>query len=114
MDSFAWSYDQMPGLSSKVALHHLSVSDDIKPIQQSKRKHNSALENQISAEIEKLEEVNFIREVQYPTWLANIVPVKKKNGQIRICVDFRDVNKACPKDAFPLPIPDILLDNVRP
>ena len=62
-DCFAWSYDQMPGLSPKIALHHLSVSDDIKPIQQSKRKHNSALENQISAEIEKLEEVNFIREV---------------------------------------------------
>ena len=48
----------------------------------------------------------------YPTWLANIVSVKKKNGQIRICVDFRDLNKAYPKDAFPLPIPDILLDNV--
>ena len=59
-----------------------------------------------------LKEVNFIREVQYLTWLANIVPVKKKNGQIRICVDFRDLNKACPKDSFPLPIPDILLDNV--
>ena len=40
------------------------------------------------------------------------MPVKKKNGQIRICVDFRDLNKACPKDSFPLPIPDILLDNV--
>ena len=59
-----------------------------------------------------MKEVKFIREVQYPTWLANIVPVKKKNGQIRIRVDFRDLNTACPKDSFPIPIHDILLDNV--
>ena len=82
------------------------------PIQQAKRKYSPVVETQIAAEIQKLIEANFIREVQYPTWLANIVPVKKKNGQIRICVDFRDLNKACPKDAFLLPIPDILLDNV--
>ena len=102
----------MPGLNPNVALHRLSVNEKIKPVQQTKRKYNPSLESQISTEIEKLKEVKFIREVQYPTWLANIVPVKKKNGQIRICVDFIDLNKACPKDAFPLPILDILLDNV--
>ncbi|XP_028062797.1 uncharacterized protein LOC114266101 [Camellia sinensis] len=52
----------------------------------------------------------FIREVQYPTWLANIVPVKKKNGQIRVCIDFRDLNEACPKDDFLLPITELLVD----
>ena len=93
----------MPGLDPKIAQHYLSVS---------KRKYSPLIENQIASEINKLKEANFIREVQYPSWLANIVPVKKKNGQIRICIDFRDLNKACPKDAFPLPIPDILLDNV--
>ena len=70
------------------------------------------VETHIAAEIEKLKEAKCICELQYPTWLANIVPVKKKNGKIRICVDFRDLNKACPKDAFPLTNPDILLDNV--
>ena len=49
--------------------------------------------------------------VLYPHWVANIVPVMKKNGSIRICVDFRDLNKACPKDDFPLPHIDLLVDN---
>ena len=75
-------------------------------------KFSPLIKSMIAAEIEKLKKANFIREVKYPEWLANIVPVKKKNGQLRICVDFRDLNKACPKDAFPLPIHDILLDNV--
>lgn len=43
-------------------------------------------------------------------WLSNIVPVKKKNDQIRVCVDFRDLNKACPKDDFPIPISELLVD----
>ena len=58
----------------------------------------------------KLIEAGFIREVKYPTWISNIVPVRKKNGQIRVCVDFRDLNNACPKDNFPLPITEIMVD----
>src|SRR5688500_10123348 len=53
---------------------------------------------------------DFIREVKYPKWVSSIVPVQKKNGQIRICVDFRDLNKACPKDDFLIPISEILID----
>ena len=56
-------------------------------------------------------EVSFIREVQYPSWVANIVLVRKKSGQIRVCVDFQDLNKACPKDDFPLPITELLVDS---
>ena len=50
---------------------------------------------------------------EYPEWLANRVPVPKKDGRVRMCVDFRDLNKASPKDDFPLPQPhiDILVDN---
>jgi hypothetical protein len=54
---------------------------------------------------------SFIREVKYPTWVSSIVPVKKKNGQICICVDFRDLNKACPTYDFPIPISEILIDS---
>ncbi|KAG9447197.1 hypothetical protein H6P81_013325 [Aristolochia fimbriata] len=50
------------------------------------------------------------REVKYPSWITNIVPVKKKTGQIRVCVDFRDLNKVCPKDDFPLPITELMVD----
>ena len=65
---------------------------------------------QIKAEIEKLLRAGFIKPIEHPTWLANVVPVRKKNGQIRVCVDFRDLNKACPKDDFPLPNIDMLVD----
>jgi len=51
----------------------------------------------------KLLAAKFIREVYYPEWLANVVMVKKANGKWRICVDFTDLNQACPKDSFPLP-----------
>ena len=54
-------------------------------------------------EVEKLLTAGFIREVYYPRWLANIVMVKKSNGKWRMCVDFTDLNNACPEDSFPLP-----------
>ena len=56
-------------------------------------------------------EVDFIQEVYYPDWLANIVMVKKANGKWRMCVDFTDLNKACPKDNYPLPLIDTLVDS---
>ena len=56
-------------------------------------------------------EVDFIREVFYPDWLVNVVMVKKSNGKWRMCVDFTDMNKACPKDSFPLPRIDQLVDS---
>ena len=65
----------------------------------------------IEAEVHKLIACGFIREEQHPDWVANIVPVLKKNGKIRICIDYRDLNTACPKDEFPLPITDVMIDN---
>ena len=65
----------------------------------------------MTEEVEKLLEVDFIREVFYPDWLANVVMVKKSNGKWRMCVDFTDLNKACPKDSFPLPRIDQLVDS---
>lgn len=55
--------------------------------------------------------MGFIRVVVYPTWLANIVPVPKPNEKVRVCVDYRDLNAACPKDDFPLPNIDLIVDN---
>jgi hypothetical protein len=60
--------------------------------------------------VEKLITAGFIKEAQYPRWLANIVPVAKKNGQVRVCVDFRDLNRACPKDDFPIPITEMVVN----
>ena len=65
----------------------------------------------IAEEVRKLQEVNFIREVYYPDWLANVVMVKKANGKWRMCIDFTDLNKACPKDSYPLPRVYVLVDS---
>ena len=56
--------------------------------------------------------VGFIKPVYQAEWIANVVPMSKKDGKVRICVDFRNLNKACPKDDFPLPDIDVLVDNI--
>ena len=109
-DVFAWGYQDMPGLDPNMAVHKLSISKEKHPTKQAQRHYRPELVVQIKDEIDKLINAGFIREVYYPKWLANIVPVKKKNGQVRICVDFRDLNEACPKDEFPLPITELLID----
>ena len=65
----------------------------------------------IAEKVRKLREASFIREVYYPDWLANVVMVKKASGEWRICVDFTDLNKACPKDSYPFPRVDVLVDS---
>ena len=65
----------------------------------------------IAEEVHKLQEASFIKEVYYPYWLANVVLFKKASGKWRMCVDFTNLNKACPKDSYPLPQVDILVDS---
>ena len=110
-DVFAWSYKEMPGLDPKVAVHRLSIKRGIPPKKQPQRRFRPELVPEIEKEVNKLIEAGFIREVKYPTWIANIVPVRKKNGQLRICVDFRDLNDARPKDDFPLPVTELMIDS---
>ena len=64
----------------------------------------------MAEEVEKILGASFIKEVFYPDWLASMVMVKKNNGKWRMCVDFINLNKACPKDSFPLPRIDHLVD----
>ncbi|KAM2959947.1 hypothetical protein FF1_029702 [Malus domestica] len=109
-DVFAWTYKEMPGLDPVIDVHHLAVKPGTRPIKQTQRRYRSELIPQIEAEIDKLIEAGFIREMQYPKWISNIVIVLKKSGQIRVCVDFRDLNDACPNDDFPLPIIEIMVD----
>jgi hypothetical protein len=101
----------MPGLHPSIAMHRLAMQKNYPPVKQGQRKYRLELLPQIEAEVDKLIVAGFIREVKYPTWVSSIVPVKKKNGQIRICVDFRDLNKACLKDDFYIPISEILIDS---
>ncbi|XP_070013905.1 uncharacterized protein [Nicotiana sylvestris] len=109
-DIFAWSYKEMPDLDPKVAAHHLVVKNGARPIKQAQRRFRPDLVPLIETEVNKFIEAGFIHEVKYPTWVSSIVPIRKANGQIRVCVDFRDLNNACPKDEFSLPIPELMID----
>ncbi|XP_070015574.1 uncharacterized protein [Nicotiana sylvestris] len=109
-DVFAWSYKEMPGLDPKVAVHYLEVKNGARPVKQAQRRFRLDLVPLIESEVNKLIEAGFIREVKYPTWVSSIVPIRKKNGQIRVYVDFRDFNNACPKDELPLPITELIID----
>ncbi|CAM8957156.1 unnamed protein product [Rhodiola kirilowii] len=100
----------MPGLNPKIALHRLAIKRGVGPKKQFQRRFWPELVPKIEKEVNKLIDTDFIREVKYPTWIANIVPVRKKNGQLRVCVDFRDLNEACPKDDFPLPVTELMID----
>jgi hypothetical protein len=62
------------------------------------------------AKVQKLLDTRIIREVQYPVWVSNVVTVLKKNGNMRMCIDFTELNKACPKEPNPLPRIDIIID----
>ncbi|KAA0051508.1 ty3-gypsy retrotransposon protein [Cucumis melo var. makuwa] len=77
-DIFSWSYKEMPRLDPKVAVHHLAIKPRYRPIKQAQQRFRPELIPQIEVEVNKLIEVGFIREVKYPTWIANIVPFKKK------------------------------------
>ena len=100
---FAWSHEDMPGVPLNVIQHCLNVDPKKKLVQQRRRVFVPERNKAVMDEVNKLLTTNFIKEVYYLEWLANVVMVKKANGKWRICVDFTDLNNACPKDSFPLP-----------
>ena len=101
----------MPGLSTNMVSHKLPINPYFSPVKQKTRKFKPKLSLKIKEEITKQIKSQVVEVTQYLTWLANVVPVAKKDGKIRICVDYRDLNKASPKDNFPLPNIHILIDN---
>ena len=101
----------MPGINLELVAHSLNVEPGTRPVVQPRKTFHLEVETQITQEVKKLLTTNFIKPIQHPRWLSNIVPVKKKNGQILYCVDFRNLKKACPKDEFPLPNMDLLIDS---
>ena len=111
-DVFAWSHEDMPGIDPSVMVHRLNVSPAFPFIRQKKRVFAPERDQAIVEEVRKLQEASFIREVYYPDWLANIVMVKKASGKWRMCVNFTDLNKACPKDSYPLQRVDVLVDSM--
>ena len=92
----------MPGIPREVAEHTLKIHPGSKPIKQRLRRFGEEKHRAIGEDIAKLSAARFIKEVYHPEWLANPVLVQKKSGKWRMCVDYMGLNKACPKDPFPL------------
>ena len=86
------------------------ITPSLKPVKQRRRSFAPERQKAIKEEVGKLLQAGAIREVEYPEWLANVVLVQKANCKWRICIDFTDVNKACPKDSFPLPCISLIVD----
>jgi hypothetical protein len=109
-DVFAWSANDLCGVNRDVIEHSLNVDPSFRPRKQRLQKMSDDKAEGARNEVKRLLSAGVIREVKYPEWLANTVMVKKANGKWRMCIDFTDLNKACPKDEFPLPRIDSLVD----
>ncbi|MCQ8064005.1 reverse transcriptase family protein, partial [Salmonella enterica] len=101
----------MPGILREVAEHSLNIKAGSKPVKLGLRRFDEERHKAIGEELQKLLVAGFIKEVYHPEWLANPVLVRKKNGKWRMCVDYTGLNKACPKDPFPLPRIDQIVDS---
>jgi hypothetical protein len=101
----------MKGIPREVAEHKLNIKLGSKQVKQHLRCFNNEKCKAIVEEVLKLLSAEFICEVFHPEWLANPVLVKKKNKKWRMCVDYTSLNKACPKDPFPLPLIDQVVDS---
>ena len=108
---FAWSTEDLRGVDRSIIEHILDIDKNHPPIKQKLRKMSKERKQIAKAEVQRLLDARVIRPVKYPTWLSNVVLVKKKNGKWRMCVDFMSLNKACPKDDFPLPRISTLIDS---
>ncbi|XP_024020312.1 uncharacterized protein LOC112091304 [Morus notabilis] len=103
LDVFTWNHADMEGIDAEVICHSLNVDPSYPPKCQKRRPMNPERYEALKEEVDKLINNGFIREAHYPHWVSNPVLVVKPNGSWRTCVDFSDLNKACPKDDFLLP-----------
>ena len=108
---FAFFVDEMLGIGPAFMVHRLNDSEDVRPVKHKNRNFSSEKNAAIKEEVDKLLAADFIEQCDYPEWLANVVMVKKANGSWRMCVDLTDLNKACPKDCYPLPRINQLVDS---
>jgi hypothetical protein len=112
VDCFAWNYQEMPGLSCDLVENQLPIKAGFRPFKQHARRYNPLMYDQIKEEIDRLLKANFIRPYRYAEWISNIVPMEKKgSGKIRVCIDFRNLNRATTKDEYHMPIADMLIND---
>jgi hypothetical protein len=101
----------MPGIDPSIIIHEIKTYPDAKPVRQKLHPVHPKKLAAIKAEVEKLLKFGFIYPVPLTEWVSNLVSVAKKQGTIRVCVYYHDLNKACPKDNYPTPFIDQIIDN---
>ena len=111
-DVFVWSYKDLKVYDTDVIRHTIPLKENEKPFRHKLRRVNPLLFPLIEKEIKKLFDVENIVSLRHSKWLENVVPVRKKNGEIRICIDFRNLNRVSLKDNYPLPKMDHILQKV--
>ncbi|XP_022031141.1 uncharacterized protein LOC110932090 [Helianthus annuus] len=112
LDVFAFQHGDMTGIPRSLTEHRLNTFTWAKPVKQKKRSMGPNKRRAACEETRKLLRAGIVREVKYPSWVANPVMVQKKDGGWRMCIDFQDLNKACPKDCYPLPEIDTQVDSL--
>ena len=110
VDVFAWSPYEVHRVDPEFVVHKLNVDPSFLPKMQKPRKPAKEHVEAVRMEVRRLKEARAIKEIFFPEWLANTVVVRKKNGKWRVYVDFTALNQACPKDPFPMPKIDQLVD----
>jgi len=101
----------MPGLNSDIVQHRLPLNPECSPVKQKLRRMKPEMSLKIKEEVKRQFGADFLAISRYLEWVANIVPAPKKDGKVRMCVDYRDLNRASPKDNFLMPHIDVLIDN---
>ena len=110
VDVFAWTSNEVPRVDPEFIVHRLNVDPSFPPKKQKPRRSAKEHVKTVKLEVKRLKEAAAIKEVFFPEWLVNTMVVRKKNGKWRVCVDFNDLNRACPKDSFPIPKINQLVD----
>ena len=109
MDVFAWSYEDLKEYDTSIIQHTIPIKPGEKPFRQKLKRIDPKLLPIIEKEIKKLFDAKIIVTLRFSKWVANLVPVRKKNGEIRLCIDFQNLNKVSMKDNYPLPKMDHIL-----
>ena len=111
-DTFVWSYDELKGIPREMVEHCIPLIPRAKSVRQKERRMNPQLHLLVKTKLERLLRAGFIKPVEITDWISLMVIVKKKNGKLRVCVDYRKLNACTQKDHFPLPFITLLLEEV--
>jgi hypothetical protein len=109
---FTWEYTEMPGLCRELVEHRLPIKAGFRPHRQPARNFSQEVVGKVKEEVSRLLKAGFMQPSRYAEWVSNVVPVERKGTRnIRVCVDFRDLNRATPKDEYPMPVADLLINS---